>query len=96
MIASFPKHRCVVCYCPATRVTADEYGEPLPLCERCPSPEEIRLRTAALRATWSDEEYWCRYYQCAHNFVRLAQDVRFDTPVSLAAPRAHRSVSEET
>jgi hypothetical protein len=46
----------------ATRETVDEFGQRLPLCDRCPTPEEIRQHTADLRTKWDELEHWCRRY----------------------------------
>ncbi len=96
MIASLLQHhRCAVCYCSSTRQVIDEYGEQLHLCERCPSPEEIRDRAAAIRARWSEEEHLCRLYQCTGTLVRISQQVSFEKPVSLTASRPGRAAREE-
>ena len=65
--------RCAGCECCATRETVDEYGERLPLCDRCPSPDEIRQRTAEVRANWDELEFWCRRYGLPRN---VADDLR--------------------
>lgn len=52
--------RCDCCSCFATRVVLDEYGERVVLCDRCPSPDEIRQRAAEVRSLWDDVDYWCR------------------------------------
>ena len=52
--------RCAGCQNCATRELVDEDGERLPLCDRCPSPEEIRRRTAEVRSHWDEVDYWCR------------------------------------
>lgn len=54
--------RCASCLCFATRVTLDEWGDRLALCDRCPSPSEIELQTAEIRAKWDEIEHWCRRY----------------------------------
>jgi hypothetical protein len=61
----------------------DEYGECLTLCERCPSPDEIRERAEEIRSRWSEEEAWCRYYRCAQHAVGLVRHVCYDQPVAV-------------
>ena len=53
---------CAGCQCCVTREIVDEFGERVSLCDRYPSPEEIRRRTAELRATRDELDYWCRRY----------------------------------
>jgi len=61
MIA-YPLCPCACCRSFATREVLDEYGERLPLCDRCPSPEEIERRTAEVRANWDELDYRSRRY----------------------------------
>jgi hypothetical protein len=65
--------RCAGCQNCATREFVDEYGERLPLCDRCPSPEEIRRRTAEVRASWDELDFWCRRYGLPRD---VADDLR--------------------
>lgn len=51
---------CACCELPATRETVDDEGQQLALCDRCPSPEEIRRRAACVRQSWDDLDHWCR------------------------------------
>jgi hypothetical protein len=37
----------------------------LHLCDRCPSPEEIRRHTASIRENWTETEYRARHYGCS-------------------------------
>jgi len=57
MIVHRMKRHCVVCLAPATRGAHDEFGDHILLCDRCPSPEDIRLRTAEVRASWSEADF---------------------------------------
>jgi hypothetical protein len=59
-IACHVDARCAGCVCVATREVIDEYGERLMLCDRCPSPAEIRERSAEVRAGWDEMDFWCR------------------------------------
>ena len=72
------KCRCECCLRFATRETVDEFGERLPLCDRCPSPEEIRQRTADLRTNWDELEYWCRRYGLPRNTAADVSAVHMD------------------
>jgi hypothetical protein len=77
MIA-FQGYCCASCHCRATRETVDEFGERLPLCDRCPSPEEIRRRTAEVRANWDNLNYWCRRYGLSREMAAVVQAVYVD------------------
>ena len=69
---------CASCHCCATREIIDEFGEQLSLCDRCPSPEEIRRRTAELRATWDELDYSCRRYGFSREMAAAFHAVRMD------------------
>jgi hypothetical protein len=75
---TFQRRSCAGCHCCATRETIDEFGEELSLCDRCPSPEEIRRRTAELRATWDELDYCCRRYNLSREMAAAFQAVRVD------------------
>jgi hypothetical protein len=77
MIA-YQGRQCAGCHGCATRETIDEFGEQLSLCDRCPSPEEIRRRTAELRANWDELDYFCRRYGYSREMAAKCQDVRMD------------------
>lgn len=51
---------CVCCELPATREKVDDDGRGLFLCDRCPSPDEIRRRAACVRESWDELDHWCR------------------------------------
>ncbi|MCU0959460.1 MAG: hypothetical protein MUF48_05085 [Pirellulaceae bacterium] len=60
MIGHFSVKRCVGCLLYATREIVDEFGQRQALCDRCPSPDEIRQRAAEIRAGWDDIDFLCR------------------------------------
>lgn len=54
---------CASCGRIATRISYDEDGLILPLCPRCPSPEEIRHYTDEIRSRWAPRELLARVVQ---------------------------------
>lgn len=96
MIIAYPNGCCAGCECQATREIIDECGDRTPLCERCPSPEEIRERSAAVREEWDDLEHWCRRHGVSREFAIAVQAVVVDSMArgkySRTSPRADRQV----
>jgi hypothetical protein len=70
--------RCACCHGFATREIVDEFGEQLPLCNRCPSPDEIRRHTADFRATWDEVQYCSRRYGLTREMALDVHSVRVD------------------
>jgi hypothetical protein len=80
MIA-YRDERCAGCRCCATREITDEFGEPLLLCDRCPSPEEIAERTAEVRSNWGELEHWCRRFGVTREAALNELSLRFEVVV---------------
>jgi len=83
--------RCAGCQGFATREIVDEFGERVPLCVRCPSPEEIWQHTADFRATWDEVEHCCRRYGLTREMAIDVHSVRMDevTVVNHNIPLRH-------
>lgn len=86
MIAN-PDCRCACCLSFATRATVDEWGETLILCDRCPSPSEIDLRTAEIRENWDEIEHWCRRYGLPREAAFDGRNLRV-REISIVPPHA--------
>lgn len=77
MIGRYPVKRCVGCLLYATREIVDEYGQRQALCDRCPSPDEIRQRAAEIRAGWDDIDFLCRRHGLTRESISDACAVQF-------------------
>jgi len=78
------RSKCAACGRWATRRKLDHAtGRMLWLCDRCPSPREIRQRAEAVQAGWDDAQRLARWYDCPRE-VAVMKALSWDVPT--AAP----------
>jgi len=82
---------CDACGRPSYRTARDENGEQLLLCDRCPSPEEIRRLTETIREKWTDEDHHARRCDCGRSAAAQLRYVYRHVP--LETPRGRERPS---
>ena len=78
LMIAYPPYPCAGCRSHASREVIDDDGEPLPLCDRCPSPEEIQRRTAEVRTNWDELDYWSRRYGLPRDLAETVRGASLD------------------
>jgi len=78
--------RCFCCRRPTAR-TALIDGQRVPLCERCPTPAQIRQRCREVQANWTVVREATRRFGCRSDQVDNVQAIFIDTPVHIATER---------
>lgn len=85
MIRRARARRCNCCGKPATRRKLDRVTRRmLDLCDRCPSPEEIRAGAEAIQAGWDPLTRQGRELGCNRQCVEQRLSVDYRKPVEVA------------
>lgn len=87
---------CTCCELPATRKVVDEDGNRMFLCDRCPSPDEIRRRAARVRESWDELDHWCRRHGVPRSVGLLVRDLGAKVREQTAEERRGRCVETLT